>query len=334
MGQPLLSFIIPVHNGEGTIAKCLDSTFCLGFDFEVLVIDDGSDDNTVSVLQNIEDPHLKIIRKAKGGAASARNYGIRLAEGRYVAFLDSDDWIRRDAYCEIGREIAREETDIILVNASKVFPNGIRKDLGNGYQTAFGQNRIYGSDIRQRASRLRKMPAAPWDKIIRREFAAMHPFPEGRFVEDLDWTMRLFADAQSVRYLAVDAYAYCQSESSTSRQRGARFLSDYLWFFDQWVGFEGDQASKAMVNRFLTTQMYVFLGIYGQAEADVSNQLIEDVERLFAAIYEISIPLRYEEKIAFVIAKKLGVRFTSKLLATALSLRTKIEQSRRIDFCL
>lgn len=327
MSQPLVSFIIPVHNGEGTVAKCLESIFRQDVELEAIVVDDGSNDGTSAALEDIGDPRLRVLKKRQGGAASARNAGVRCALGRYIAFVDCDDWVEEGAYREAVHSLASEETDLFLLDSSKVFPDGSREDLGNGYAAAFGFERLQGSDVRRRAARLRKMPAAPWDKIIRREFAVAHPFPEGRLVEDLDWTMRLFIDAQSVRHLPVDAYAYFQSAASTSTQRGAKLISDYLWFFEGWIGFEGDEASGAMVRRFLTSQLFVFLGIFGQAEPQVRSQMMGRVNQLYSSMRKSTDPLRKEEKAALALARVLGVPATSKLLATALSVRTKIEQN-------
>lgn len=329
MRQPLVSFIVPVHNGERTIKRCIESILCQKIELEVVVVDDGSDDGTSSVLASFNNPRLKVVKTNNEGAASARNRGVLLAQGRYVAFVDSDDWLCGGAYCEIARLMASEDVDLYLVDSSKVFPDGSRQGLGNGYAAAFGQKRMTGSEIRRHAPRLLKMPAAPWDKLIRREFAGTHPFPEGRFVEDLDWAMRLFIDVQSARYLPVETYSYSQSNCSVSSQRGARFLADYLWFFDQWAEFEGDEVTNIMVRRFLTTQMFVFLGVFGQAERQVKNSLMRDVDRIFFQIEKEAIPFRREERAAFMLAKALGVRTTSKMLAMALSMRTNREQTRR-----
>ncbi|WP_455138440.1 glycosyltransferase family 2 protein [Thermophilibacter sp.] len=326
MSQPLVSFIVPVHNGENTVVRCLNSIFSQDVELEVIVIDDGSDDNTLAVLESIVDFRLKVLKREQGGAASARNAGVRSAQGRYIAFVDCDDWVDDGAYRDAAHVLAAEETDLFLLDSSKVFPDGSREDLGNGYAAAFGDERLQGSDIRRCAARLRKMPAAPWDKIIRREFALAHPFPEGRLVEDLDWSMRILVDAQSIKYLPVNAYSYRQSTDSTSAQREAGLISDYLWFFDGWIGFEGDEATEGMVRRFLTTQMFVFLGIFGQAEPRVRKQFMTRVKLLFSTVSGKASPLRREEKLAFALARILGVSVTSKLLASALDVRTKSEQ--------
>lgn len=104
----LISIIIPAHNSEKYIERCvtsaLDSTYK---NIEVIVVDDGSKDNTVPICRNIKDARLKVIENAWGGVSVARNTGIMAAKGIYISFIDSDD------------RIAEEEVELLLKNAEK-----------------------------------------------------------------------------------------------------------------------------------------------------------------------------------------------------------------------
>lgn len=90
--MPIISVVIPAYNVERTILDTLDSVFQQTFtDFEVIVIDDGSTDRTVQLLDKIQDPRLKVFSYSNGGLPAARNRGIARASGDYIAFLDADD---------------------------------------------------------------------------------------------------------------------------------------------------------------------------------------------------------------------------------------------------
>ncbi|MDX2003534.1 MAG: glycosyltransferase [Chitinophagales bacterium] len=92
MKMPLFSLIIPTYNREQLIGKTLQSVLAQNFtDFEVLVVDDGSKDNTESVVKSLSDERIVYFRKENGERGAARNYGIERAKGSYVTFLDSDD---------------------------------------------------------------------------------------------------------------------------------------------------------------------------------------------------------------------------------------------------
>ena len=93
---PLVSVIIPVYNAEKYISSTLESLRRQTFrEFEVLIIDDGSTDNSTSICNQyvLEDNRFKLIRKINGGVSSARNIGLNQARGKYIYFMDSDDWV-------------------------------------------------------------------------------------------------------------------------------------------------------------------------------------------------------------------------------------------------
>lgn len=90
--MPLISVVIPVYNGEKTIQKTIESVLNQTFSgFELLVVDDGSQDSTLAIVNQIKDPRLKIFSKQNTGVAASRNWGLSRASGQYVSFLDADD---------------------------------------------------------------------------------------------------------------------------------------------------------------------------------------------------------------------------------------------------
>ncbi|NES24778.1 MAG: glycosyltransferase [Symploca sp. SIO3E6] len=90
--MPLISIIIPVYNGEKTIRETIESVYNQTFsDWELIVINDGSQDSTLEILSSISEPRLKIFSYPNGGQAISRNRGISQAKGEYISFLDADD---------------------------------------------------------------------------------------------------------------------------------------------------------------------------------------------------------------------------------------------------
>tara|TARA_R110002049_G_scaffold282197_2_gene461999 strand:- start:565 stop:1506 length:942 start_codon:yes stop_codon:yes gene_type:complete len=102
MINPKFSVVIPLYNKQDHIITSVESVLLQSFDnFEILVVDDGSTDNSCAKLENITDPRLKILHKSNGGVSSARNMGIKHAQGEYVAFLDADDEYENDFLLEV-----------------------------------------------------------------------------------------------------------------------------------------------------------------------------------------------------------------------------------------
>lgn len=114
--KPELSVIIPIYNTEEYLTKCLDSVANQTFkDIEIICVDDGSTDNSLSILNEYKqkDTRIKIINKENGGVSSARNSGIEKSRGTYLTFLDSDDWIDLDLYEKCLEKMKLENADIL-----------------------------------------------------------------------------------------------------------------------------------------------------------------------------------------------------------------------------
>lgn len=108
MNEPLFTVVIPLYNKEDYIVKSVQSVLEQTYrNFELLIVDDGSTDTSLTRLKNISDPRFRILQKANGGVSSARNFGIRQGKGHYVAFLDADDEYEADFLKEIALLLAR-----------------------------------------------------------------------------------------------------------------------------------------------------------------------------------------------------------------------------------
>ena len=92
--NPLITIIVPAYNVEKYIDRCINSIINQSYqNLQVIIVNDGSTDNTWEKCQRYEDKRIEIYKKENGGLSDARNYGLKFAKGEYVAFVDSDDWI-------------------------------------------------------------------------------------------------------------------------------------------------------------------------------------------------------------------------------------------------
>lgn len=98
MEKPLISIIVPLYNKEKCILKTLESITSQNFDdYEIVVVDDGSTDNSVTLIRGLNNDKIRLFHKENGGPASARNYGVNNANGKWGLFLDADDTLEPDA---------------------------------------------------------------------------------------------------------------------------------------------------------------------------------------------------------------------------------------------
>lgn len=122
MSEPLISIVIPAYNAARTLETTVQSVFGQTVqDFEIIIVDDGSKDDTIAVAQSIEDTRVKVLTQPNGGASAARNTGIKAAKGEYVAFLDADDlWMPRKLERQLevfanGKDVTAVQTGVYYV---------------------------------------------------------------------------------------------------------------------------------------------------------------------------------------------------------------------------
>lgn len=115
--NPLISLVIPVYNAEKYLKQTIESALNQSYEnFEINAVDDGSTDQSFSILQGFADPRLRLFRKKNGGVSSARNAGIREAKGEYICFLDTDDVLAPD-YMQHMYDIAGDhQADLVICN--------------------------------------------------------------------------------------------------------------------------------------------------------------------------------------------------------------------------
>lgn len=238
-----LSIIIPAYNVEEYIGKCLQSIVdggikCQG-DFEVIVVDDGSPDGSGDIADSFARKHsfIKVIHKRNEGVAAARNTGILSACGKWLYFVDSDDWLADDAVSLLcKRSLENDDADVILLDAYK--------NMGDRVQVweHFDKEQIWTD--RQEIFRLQcamlyypasfpdmKVPlAAPWDKLYKRKFIIENQLKfngDLKVLDDMIFNMEVFGEAEKVCYFKDKIYHYRYvSDSITNSYKADRVEKD------------------------------------------------------------------------------------------------------------
>lgn len=197
-----LSIIIPAYNSERTILRLLDSILSQSFrDFELIVIDDGSEDQTYQVLQKIKDNRLRIYTQSNQGPAKTRNRGIKLAQGQYIMFMDSDDYIDPGYLAKYYHAITSQKADLVI---------GGYKHLKNG-KVDFTR--------RLRPGQFSKyIVVGPVCKIYRRAFIEQHQlsFLNTTASEDVYFSVTLYSKNPKIVIIDDISYNYCYRADSIS----------------------------------------------------------------------------------------------------------------------
>ena len=216
----MISVIIPVYNVERYLARCLDSVLeaTEGHDAEIICVNDGSTDGSAGILANYAD-RVKVIEKENGGLGSARNAGLDAMAGDYVMFVDSDDWIPRDAV-SVFSSVARESGAALVVSTS------FCKDEGPGARTRNVRWRMRPSSWIAG----RKVQYCAWNKLYRADLFRTRRYP-ATIYEDFPVTTDILCEVGE--FAAVDAplYVYSTNGGSSSLVRspfGERKMMDSI----------------------------------------------------------------------------------------------------------
>lgn len=133
MNNELISVIIPVYNSERYLSRAIKSVLNQTYkNYEIILIDDGSTDSSIRICDKFskEDSRIRVIHQKNKGVSAARNTGIKIANGNYIAFLDADDEITTEALELMHNEMLNNEVDLVITNYTKILNNG-KKILNN-----------------------------------------------------------------------------------------------------------------------------------------------------------------------------------------------------------
>ena len=240
MEMPLVSIILPVYNAQSHLNRCLGSICAQQYeDLEIIVINDGSKDQSLPVCEEFrkKDSRILLVDKANSGVSDTRNLGLKLASGKYVQFVDSDDYIAPDYTARLVEAAERSGADLVISPYTMVIPAGaskpeqvlekIQDDLGVMHVARPPETREYGFlpagiyDKDTFALRLMDKPASYfygvlWNKLYRRDLIQMAHirFEHVVYAEDQLFNTRYLQVAQ--RFAAIDEAAYCYIQNPQS----------------------------------------------------------------------------------------------------------------------
>lgn len=220
----LLSIVIPVYNVEKYLERCvlsvLDTKLSTN-DFEILLVNDGSTDNSPALCNQFEKEYknIRTYHKKNGGLSDARNYGILKARGQYIGFVDSDDFISKDAYTILLENALRETADIVIGNAYKyIDSNNIYlkfKKRHHDYIIENGISFLVQSIKNNTMSMSVVLGIYSKDWILNKNLF----FKKNLLHEDELWTPTAFIQAKKVIYINHDFYYHFERKGSITQSK-------------------------------------------------------------------------------------------------------------------
>lgn len=207
-----VSIIIPVYNAEKTLSRCIESILGNTYaDYEIILINDGSSDGSLKILEAYEAKHpekIKVFSQENQGVARTRNNGIGYAGSKYVMFIDNDDFIERDYLETFVTEIEKNDLDMVI----------------GGYKRVTDQKVLYEMRL-ENTPWSRYMTMAPWAKIYRREFLIRNKleFLDNNIGEDVYFNLQAINLTDKISLIDYWGYNWFYNEQSVSNTNQKTF---------------------------------------------------------------------------------------------------------------
>ena len=210
--SPLISVIVPVYKVEKYLPACLDRLLAQTYrNFELIVVNDGSPDDCWQIMQRYaaQDARARIFNKENGGVSSARNFGLDVARGEWIGFVDSDDYIAPEMYETLYKAVQSTGADLALCDYAAVDEAGT--PCLPPY-TGLAQRIFTGRELLKKATNTMAQPA--WNKLYRRVIFAQLRYPEGKLNEDIFVLPEICLNTKKAVVVPKELYYYVQRGSS------------------------------------------------------------------------------------------------------------------------
>ncbi|MBK2111619.1 glycosyltransferase family 2 protein [Francisella tularensis subsp. novicida FSC159] len=270
-----VSVIIPAFNVENYIAEAVYSVLNQNYDsFEVIIIDDGSDDETYNIICEISKVHsnVKILKQKNKGQGAARNAGIQLSEAQYIVFVDADDILAEGALKLLTSKIA--DQDVVCAGLDFFKECKSRSAVTRSFNKEFS---ILNPDLFEDALSLKKFTSSPCAKIYNREFLITNGiyFPDNKFVgEDMLFSWKVAYYARSCLFISGICYhARYRLESTTRAMLIEKNFNSMLYIYQMLAEFlrEVDEFDK-YEKLYMASRVKAFMFLISRAAIHIKRR--------------------------------------------------------------
>ena len=318
--EPLISVVVPVYKVEKYLMQCVDSILNQSFtDFELILVDDGSPDSCPIICDEYakQDKRIKVIHKQNGGLSSARNAGIDGAIGRYVIFIDSDDYYSdNDFFNSVAKKIRKADVDIIFFRYKKVFEDGNEKIVLPYDKTAIAD--LENDVLINYLSLNDQLDSSACSKIFNRSFLMKNDlyFKVGMYSEDIEWMIRCLMCLHTASFLYNIPYCYRIRAGSISHSIKMKNIEDVFYSIETYAPimktmFGEFPNSEACLN-YIAYQYFIVIGLTGRYLHNEEKRKF--LKKLRCYKWLCNFAKSPKNKKAMFVVKFLGVRLSGLIL--------------------
>lgn len=282
MKNDLISIIIPVYKVEKYLEKCIESVLKQTYtNLQIILVDDGSPDNCGKICDEYakKDSRIEVIHKANGGLSDARNVGISKAKGRYIGFVDSDDYIKEDMYEILLNLIKKYDADVSICNLYDVIDgNECIRNKENGIRE---YSRL---DILKKVLLDKNIQSYAWNKLYEKELFDEIKYPIGKKYEDIGTTFYLFEKCNKIVVTSEPEYYYLKRADSLVNNVTESTILDYTEIIIQrYIYIKQNIKELRKYNNYYLAKTLI------TAHNDIENleNISEEMQQRYKKLYEL-----------------------------------------------
>jgi glycosyltransferase involved in cell wall biosynthesis len=281
--NPKISIIVPVYKVESYLKKCIGSILAQTFtDFELILVNDGSPDNSGEICEQYvqRDNRVIVIHKGNGGASSARNAGLEIARGQYIGFIDSDDYIHKKMFEILFVNAIKHSSDLVICEFLKVKENQpYNNEIEEGdykikhFTNIESLNQLFSKqpgDIMTGAGNNVQW-VIPCNKLFKRSLFEMLEFEDGRICEDEFIIHKILYKTKKVTYVLCQLYYYVQRPNSVMRSKFSLKRLDKVYALKERADFFLTIKEKKLHDKAIKSYVDAFFWNYFKAKDELGN---------------------------------------------------------------
>lgn len=277
----LVTVIVPVYNVEKYIEKCLSSICGQTYhNLEIIVINDGSEDGSGDICEKYtkQDSRIKVIHQKNQGISVARNVGLERCKGRWITFVDSDDYIEAYMIEELLQLVSLNKSDIGICNWKEVYENDAPNMQPEEKETALISTMTEVEGIKKMLYQ-DNADCCVWGKLFKAELFQEIRFPVGMLYEDFAVMYQVFGKAKTVTFTEAKGYCYLQRQDSIIRMNYKHKKMDLIKLADdvqKYIAADYPDLKKAVASRVVRANFHIYLQIPVKAGFEEDRRRIEE----------------------------------------------------------
>lgn len=248
-----LSIVVPIYNVEKYLASCIDSLVNQNIDnYEIILVNDGSTDNSQKIIDEYALKYPEIIKpliKENGGLSDARNYGLDRATGKYITFIDSDDYVTDGYYEKMLKKAEDEDLDLVIVDMVYFWEDGSKENF---------DQRGLNDKVKDEKRALFLSSLSVCNKLFKKEIfdkLNLH-FTKGLWYEDIPVTLMYFANLNKIAYLEEPKYMYRQRGGSILDTKYSPKMHDIFTIFEM---VNKEFKDKGLFEKYYSELEYLYI---------------------------------------------------------------------------